>query len=566
MDFRYPSYLRSSGPVWRSVMAIGKGRLLVGLLLAATIWGLVDVRRRAYPYPESPQEHKTDLTVYTGSGAAFFDGRPPYEVRNPRGWTYVYPPILALLLAPLAVLPMQDQATVWFFLCLWMCWGAYRECVRIVALVRGPTDDRPIGPARWIAWLGAIAVATVALPALNCLQRGQVSIPIVYLLLLGLRLILGGRTYRAAIVGGIVLSLPVAIKIVPILPIAVLLLVQLAGYLVSVTKGLGAMPTTSVGMAPLPRPPLGRQLAGSTVGVGLGLALFFFLLPAALIGWKANLRHLDTWNRLVLSSAGSSSATPGFENDTHSVRNQCLGNALYRLGNFGAYVFAGGPEDPMVDDDNPPPRMMDAPSVNRCLLAVRIALLLALMLVGLRLASYQGGADILEQGEADIPVCPKIADGPGRQERLPHLLLTLRVRFWRWLGLTRSVRSTTSPLLNQAAGFGLACGALLVVSPVARNHYFVLLGPAVLFVPLWLDRMGRHRAAAVLAIVPCVLVLLQYVLLPYVGRIGLLGLGNTAWLMAAMVLMDRASRSVPAVSAVQNAPDAHPTAALTEAA
>ena len=239
------------------------------------------------------------------------------------------------------------------------------------------------------------------------------------------------------------------------------------------------------------------------------------------------------------------------------MRNQCLGNALYRLGNFGAYVFAGGPEDPMVDDDNPPPRLMDAPSVNRCLLLVRIALLWALMLVGLRLASYQGGADIPVNGGAEIPVSPS-----GCQEMA-----------WEFCGAAvPAARAGETPApqgraaLSQAAGFGLACGALLVVSPVARNHYFVLLGPAVLFVPLWLDRLGRHRAAAILAIVSCALVLLQYVLMPYVGRIGLLGLGNTGWVLAAMVLMDRASRSVPAVPAVQNVPDAHPAAALTEAA
>ena len=221
-------------------MSIGKGRLLVGLLLAATIWGFVDVRRRAYPHPESPEEHKSDLTVYTGAGGAFFiDGRPPYEVRNPRGWTYVYPPILALLLAPLSVLPMQDQSTVWFFLCLWMCWGAYRECVRIVAMVRGPTDDRAVGPARWIAWLGTIAIATVALPTLNCLQRGQVSVVILYLLLLGLRLILCGRSYRAAIVGGVVLALPIAIKIVPILPVAVSAVDPTGGLLAATGDGGG---------------------------------------------------------------------------------------------------------------------------------------------------------------------------------------------------------------------------------------------------------------------------------------------------------------------------------------
>ena len=67
--------------------------------------------------------------------------------------------------------------------------------------------------------------------------------------------------------------------------------------------------------------------------------LFFLLLPATLVGWNANLRHLDTWSDLVLANAESSTATPGFEKDTHSVRNQCLGNAMYRLGNFGAYMW-----------------------------------------------------------------------------------------------------------------------------------------------------------------------------------------------------------------------------------
>jgi hypothetical protein len=493
---RWPSYLRSSVSLSAPRARSGKGWWLVGLLLAATIWGLVDVRRRGYPYPDMPQEHKSDLTVYTGAGAAFFNGQPPYAVRNPRGWTYVYPPILAIVVAPLHVLPMQDQVTVWFFLCLLMCWGTYREATRIVAIVRKP-DDRPVRRSRWSAWLGAMAATAVVLPTLNCLQRGQVSIVVLYLLLLGLRLILGGQTLRAFIVGGIVLALSVAIKIIPILPVAFLLLVQLVGFL---RQQWRQRPATGA--------QFGRQLAGSAFGVGLGLALFFFLLPAALIGWNANLRHLDTWSHLVLSSAADSTATPGFEKDTHSVRNQCLGNAVYRLGNFGAYVFAGGPEDPLVDDDNPPPRLMDAPSVNTCLLFVRLTLLLALLLVGLRLGAHGDAA------------------------------------------------------LSQAAGFGLACAALLVVSPVARNHYFLLLAPAVLFPPLWLDRLGHGRQAAILAVVPGVLVLLQYILMPYVGRIGLLGLGTAGWVMAAMVLVDRASRSARDATAVPNVPAAR----LTEAA
>ncbi len=461
-------------------------RWLVVLLLAATIWGLVDVRRRGYPYPATPWKHKSDLTVYTEAGAAFFDGRPPYEVSNPRGWTYVYPPIFALALAPLHVLPLQEQVIVWFSLCLLMCWGSYRECVRIVAAVRGEDGDQALGGKRWIRWLGAMTVAAVALPTLNCLQRGQASIAILYLLLLGLRLVLTGRTYQAWIGGGLALALSVAIKIVPVMPVAFLLFVQLVAFL---RQRRRSQPAAAAG---------GRRLAGAMLGVGLGLALFLLLVPAALIGWNANVRHLDTWAHLVLSSAGKSTATPGFESDTHSVRNQCLGNALYRLGNFGAYVFADGPEDPLVDDDNPPPRLMDSPSVDTCLLVVRVSLLLALLLAGLRLG----------------------------------------LRF--------------DSTLSRAAGFGVACAALLVLSPVARNHYFLLLAPAVLFLPLWLVRLGNIRAAAALAVVPAALIALQYALMPYVGRIGLLGLGTTAWLMAALVLMARADDTTAGMANVES--------------
>ena len=94
--------------------------------------------------------------------------------------------------------------------------------------------------------------------------------------------------------------------------------------------------------------------------------------------------------------------------------------------------------------------------------------------------------------------------------------------------------------LNMATGFALSCVTMLAVSPVARAHYFLLLAPAILLVPLWLDRHGRPRAGIVMAAIPPVLSILHYVLLPYGGRVGLLGFGTAAWLMAAMVLIARA--------------------------
>ena len=218
--------------LWRS----RSGRWLIVLLAAATVWGFLDVRRRGYPYPDCPEEHRTDLTVYTEAGAAFFDGREPYEVANPRGWTYLYPPLFALLLAPLHPLPMQDQVTVWFFLSLLVCWGCYRECRRIVAIVCDEDPRVRAAWTRWLPWLGVAAVAAAALPTLNCLQRGQVGVVKMYLLLLGLRVTLSGRSYRAWLLGGVVLALPVVLKIVPALPVGFLLFLEMAEWAWSYAK------------------------------------------------------------------------------------------------------------------------------------------------------------------------------------------------------------------------------------------------------------------------------------------------------------------------------------------
>ncbi len=88
--------------------------LVIGVCIALIIWCSVDVRRRARVDGKNP--HRTDFTVYTEAGAAFFDGRDPYAVTNPRGWYYLYPPLFAILVAPLHSLDPPWQATVWFAL------------------------------------------------------------------------------------------------------------------------------------------------------------------------------------------------------------------------------------------------------------------------------------------------------------------------------------------------------------------------------------------------------------------------------------------------------------------
>ena len=77
----------------------------------------------------------------------------------------------------------------------------------------------------------------------------------------------------------------------------------------------------------------------------------------------------------------------------------------------------------------------------------------------------------------------------------------------------------------------------MVIFPIARTHYYVLLLPAVAFVSLWHFEQRRAHWAVALAIVPCVLVICHYVFLNVTGRIGLLGLGTTLWCLTAGVAM-----------------------------
>src|SRR5262245_11960384 len=193
--------------------------VFAGLALGLAIWCVADVTRRAIVDAERPHLHMTDFTVYTEAGAAFFDGREPYEVTNLRGWKYLYPPLFALLVAPLAHLSPTAQVTLFFAISAALCLGSYFESRKLLAamLVQPPT--RP----RFITLLSVIAGVTVLFPVLNCLQRGQIGVVLIYPLLLGLRLVLCGRTHRISFLGGLVLALPIVLKLTPLLPVGCLL-------------------------------------------------------------------------------------------------------------------------------------------------------------------------------------------------------------------------------------------------------------------------------------------------------------------------------------------------------
>ncbi len=439
-------------------------RVILGLVVALAIWGWLDVRRRGESDPERWWEQKTDLTVYTEAGAAFFDQRDPYEVTNLRGWKYLYLPLFAIVLAPLHHLDAHDQVMVWFALSVLMGWGCYHELVRIARRVLPEgTPQGQFGPIP--DWLGYTAVAAVTLPALNCLQRGQVGLAKLYLLLLGFRLLIEGRSWWRGLAGGFAFALAITLKITPIVPAAIAL--GQAG----VAAWNAHLKTLWV-----------RVSAGS-LGTVAGLAAAILIVPGLLIGWQTNLDHLDTWwNKIAMRAEKTTEVK--FAGDSTSVRNQSLSNAVHRLGNWAHYVLADGPNDAGSQHatKDGPVWAMDAPVVDRALLVPRFLAACLAVLVGFRMGRSQDA-------------------------------------------------------LGQAAAFGLACIATLVIFPIARGHYYVLLLPGVVFVSLWILRDGRRRLALTMAIIPAALVIAHYVALKQAGRIGLLGLGTTGWYAIAGCLL-----------------------------
>jgi len=442
--------------------------LYLGLVAALAIWCALDVMTRGAINPRRIQEHRTDFTVYTEAGAAFFDGRDPYQVSNPRGWRYLYAPPFAILVSPLHALPPTWQVCVWFVLSVATTFACYVEMRRLVALLNRQTvfdEDQ----TRFLFWIGWSGLLTALFPILNCLQRGQVEILKLYLLLLGLRMFISGRGARQWLLAGIAFAMATILKLTPLLPVACLIL----------SDGVLALTRRSAHLARL-------RATLLSAGVGTGLVVFALLLPAALLGWNANLHHLGTWFSGVVTKVVDVRTTD-FGEDVRSIKNQSLDNAAYRLGNWITYQFAGGPDDSIIDRPHPAGVVlpMDISLAGELIVIARVAGLAVLLLF------------VIRSARSDEP-------------------------------------------LGRAATFGLACVATLVVCPVARACYFALFLPAVVFTPLWLAQLGHPRIARLLAFLPAMFVPLYYVLLPLSGRIGLLGLASAAWFFVTCAILERA--------------------------
>lgn len=216
--------------------------LVVASILAIVAFGWFDVRQRART-DRGAKYHRTDLTVYLVAAEALAAGGDPYDAASPRGWRYVYPPLLAIVARPLTALAVPDAALVVYGLSVAALWLAARALARGLG-TRGP----------FAVGLGVLACAPFIV---QTLQRGQVTLLLLALQVLAWAALARGRGARA----GLLLAAGVGLRLTPLLPAAM------------------------VGLACLVRIARGDRAARRfPLGFAAGLAAAFVVVPALALG------------------------------------------------------------------------------------------------------------------------------------------------------------------------------------------------------------------------------------------------------------------------------------------
>ncbi|MDJ0976244.1 MAG: glycosyltransferase 87 family protein [Planctomycetota bacterium] len=190
--------------------------LILLLLVAVLAYGWFDVRRRAR-IDRGTRFHRTDFTVYQYAARALADGKDPYEARNPRGYKYVYPPLLSVLLMPVASWDPANAAFLYFLISM-------AALIASLWLLHGmPFGGKEGSTLGWRAVLiaGVLCVGF----AHQGFQRGQVT----HLLLFTQVAALAVCVRRHYLGAGLLLALGATLRLTPLLAAGAVGLGLLAG-------------------------------------------------------------------------------------------------------------------------------------------------------------------------------------------------------------------------------------------------------------------------------------------------------------------------------------------------
>ncbi len=246
--------------------------LVVLLLLVTVAFGVVVEYRTAFL-----KRRMGDLGCYLRAAWAVRTGADLYAVMDDNGWHYNYPPLLAILAAPLAdppagvdragMAPWPVSAAIWYVLnvaCLVL--GVHWLATALERTLAVPgLRDQPRGCRRWWA-LRVIPVLVCLVPIGHTLMRGQVNLQLLALLCGAAAGLLLGQRFRA----GLCLAGMICVKVFP-------------AYLL---------------VYPLWRRD-GRCLAGCAAGLVVGLGV----VPLAVFGPEQTVAHYRTWAKVLVGPA-----------------------------------------------------------------------------------------------------------------------------------------------------------------------------------------------------------------------------------------------------------------------
>jgi hypothetical protein len=245
-----------------------KAGLVVFLLLILGFGVLVEFRSAFL------QKRKTDLNVYLRAAWALRAGENPYDFTTFGESHYNYPPLLAILLIPLAnkpsgtdgpdTFPFAVSTALWYILgVLAVAWSTHLLATALEQVsLDAAVGSQPRGCRRW--WLLRVIPLLVCLPGIaRTLALGQVDLLVLLLVCGTIAAALRGRSWRA----GFCLAGAICIKLIP----AFLLLY-----------------------------PLWRRDARWLAGSALGLALGWGVLPAVMLGPARAWDYHHKWTQVVV--------------------------------------------------------------------------------------------------------------------------------------------------------------------------------------------------------------------------------------------------------------------------
>jgi hypothetical protein len=255
----------------RPLSKIEKTGLILLLLIAVAFGGLV-VKRAAFM-----KRRMTDLDCYLRAAWAVRTGQDIYEILDPNDWHYNYPPLFAILMAPLAdpppdadrtgMLPFPVSVAIWYAVSL-ACLGVGIHWLAGAIEQISPNPQVRAQPAfcrRWWA-MRIIPMLVCLLPIGHSLMRGQVN-P----LLLALLFSMAAATLRGrSMLAGLSLAGAICLKVFP----AFLLLF-----------------------------PLWRRDWRCLVGCAWGLLLGAGLIPILVFGPVRTVQYYEEYSRVLLGPA-----------------------------------------------------------------------------------------------------------------------------------------------------------------------------------------------------------------------------------------------------------------------